>query len=178
MKEEWRAVVDYEGHYEVSNLGSVRSLDRVVLTCNGFQKKINGRILKLRKGKDPYYSVVLSKGTKPYTVRVHRLVALMFVGNLKNKRCVDHIDNNKLNNRANNLRWVSHAENNRYAIEDGIASTIRDSKLTPNDVIRIRKLYSKTHIPYGLTAAKYNMSASAIFDIVKLKTWKHIKETK
>ena len=118
MLEEWRDITGYEGFYQVSNLGRVRSLDRTLLRSDGSTATYKGRILT-PVGR-PYLHVSLSKGNRQERVRIHRLVAETFVPNPENLKCVDHIDCNKTNNRADNLRWCNHLQNIRYAQENGL----------------------------------------------------------
>ena len=117
QKEIWKDVVGYEGLYKVSNLGRVRSLDRVVAHHTAGTAVRKGRMLT-RAFDGNYASVTLTKNRKSMTKRVHRLVAEAFIPNPNNCSDVDHIDCNKLNNRADNLRWCSHADNMRYAKEN------------------------------------------------------------
>lgn len=109
----WRDVVGYEGLYQVSNLGRVKSLDRMILDkTNRIQHK-KAHIVpqrKRRKGAN-YLSVSLYKHNKVGTFAVHRLVALAFVPNPHGKEQVNHIDENPENNCANNLEWVTPFEN-------------------------------------------------------------------
>lgn len=105
--EEWRPVVGYEGRYEVSNLGRVRSLRRMI--PNRFGKYMNGRILKPITNHNGYYYVTLGRGKHGF---VHRLVIEAFVPNPDNKPFCDHIDSNRKNNRVENLRWATYQENN------------------------------------------------------------------
>ena len=110
MTEEiWRPVVGYEGLYEVSNTGRVRSLDRYVRR-NYFKK---GRILKLndRRG---YLFVELCLNNKTKNFSVHRLVAQAFIPNPDNLPQVNHIDEDKLNNRVENLEWCDSKYNSNY----------------------------------------------------------------
>lgn len=107
--EEWRNVVGYEGLYEISNKGNIRSLDRYVN---------NNGTLELRKGKllhpsicKGYRIVSLCKDGKINTKRIARLVACAFILNKDNKPHIDHINTVRDDDRVENLRWVTRAEN-------------------------------------------------------------------
>lgn len=108
MEEIYKDIPNYEGLYQVSNLGNVRSLDRV----NSRGRNIKGLILslKLRKG---YKATNLCYNAKLKTFNVHQLVAMAFLSHIPNghKLVVDHIDNNPLNNRLDNLQIISNREN-------------------------------------------------------------------
>lgn len=109
-KEIWKDVVGYEGLYQVSNLGNVRGLP--IVTNFGERKKKHGlRLLKPAESKRGYYIVTLFKDGKGKTIPIHRLIADTFIPNPENKPCVDHINTNKLDNRVENLRWVTYKEN-------------------------------------------------------------------
>lgn len=110
MKEEWREVVGYEGLYQVSNYGNVKSYDRYV-NCNGGKRLSKGRILKKVLNSDGYHVVCLHKDGKQCEGKVHRLVAEAFIPNPDNKPCIDHINRNRTDNMVENLRWVTPKEN-------------------------------------------------------------------
>lgn len=121
--EEWRDVVGYEGLYQVSNYGRVKSLDRVRLVKNkygDFQKTtFPGRVRVLAKDKDGYRTVTLTKPSqKSLSKRVHILVAQAFIENPENKPCIDHIIpvSDGGTDCVDNLRWVTPKENTHNPI--------------------------------------------------------------
>lgn len=106
MNENWKAIPGWEGRYEVSNMGRVRSLNRTVRS-----RVFPGKILSQRVNKQGYLYVGLSSHSKVVSYKVHRLVALAFIENSNGETCIDHIDRDKLNNRAENLRWCTLSDN-------------------------------------------------------------------
>ena len=114
----WKPIKDYEGIYEVSNYGRVKSLERVIYnsgTKNGLytihEKIIKQRINKKRHG---YCELSLHKNGKEKRFKVHRLVAEAFIPNPNNLPEVNHIDGNKENNTLSNLEWVTSSENQKH----------------------------------------------------------------
>lgn len=105
----WRWISEYEGRYQISSYGNVRSL------CNP-QKVI---IRKLKINHDGYYAVTLFDGLSRQTFLVHRLVAQHFIPNPLNKSEVNHLDFNKTNNRLENLEWCTGEENLVHAYQHG-----------------------------------------------------------
>jgi len=110
MNEEWRDVVGYEGYYQVSSNGKVKSLSRK-LGNNHVTKDI---VMKPVIDKYGYKRLGLYKNNKLTNALVHRLVATAFVDNNENKNIVNHKDENKTNNNIDNLEWVTVKENNNY----------------------------------------------------------------
>lgn len=122
MKEEFRNIVGYEGLYQVSNLGNIKSLERTKTNHSKYQL-VNGRILKSSINHKGYVYVILYKNNKQKGYLVHRLVAEAFIPNPENKPQVNHIDGNKLNNHVSNLEWVSQQENMQHALSNGLKMT-------------------------------------------------------
>lgn len=112
--EKWRPVLGYEGIYEVSNLGNVKSLFRIIERGKIKEYPIKERILK-KTFDGNYYCVGLYKNKKLQTIRIHRLVGLVWKENPNNHNILNHIDSDKLNNFESNLEWVSHLENSSHS---------------------------------------------------------------
>jgi hypothetical protein len=115
----WKDIPEYEGLYQVSNFGEVKSLSkpRNVFNSCYIAKE---RILKPALNDKGYKVVVLTKNKKHKTFRVHRLVALAFINNYESKPQVNHIDGNKLNNNIENLEWCTNGENEKHAYKLGL----------------------------------------------------------
>tara|TARA_R100000541_G_C1897352_1_gene83968 strand:+ start:25590 stop:26399 length:810 start_codon:yes stop_codon:yes gene_type:complete len=115
VKEEWKDIQDFEGKYQISNYGRVKSLKRETPWVNRHRiegvKKVRERILKPKTDKDGYKEVAMSHGNREYKHRrVHRLVALHFLVDTPDENSclvIDHIDNTKDNNMWYNLQWVT-----------------------------------------------------------------------
>lgn len=119
MKEIWKDIKGYEGLYQVSNLGNVKSLERYVNHFSG-TRKVQEKILKPVIDNTGYYVVSLWKNNKHSRAHIHRLVAESFIINNDNKPYINHIDGNKLNNNIGNLEWCTPKENNIHAYKIGL----------------------------------------------------------
>lgn len=114
MKETRKDIKGYEGHYQVSNMGNVRSMTKKVNTKGGKKAIKHGKILKQTRKSKGYLAVNLSKNGKSRSYEVQRLVAPAFIQNPNNYPCVNHIDENKENNTVANLEWCTYKYNNIY----------------------------------------------------------------
>lgn len=146
MKEMWKPVPGYEGRYLVSNLGAVVSAT-------------TGKPMSLSVNPRGYFKVTLHNGRKLRTFTVHRLVAICFVENQNQYREVNHIDENKLNNRADNLEWCTR----KYNVSYGSRISKQQVKVS-KPVIQ----YGKTNEPLAKfgsiskAARKFGLSVSSI----------------
>jgi len=159
----WKKVIGYE-KYEVSNSGEVRNF----LTKN--KKSITDH-------NSGYLATTFSLNYKSKTVLMHRLVALHFIYNPENKRCINHIDGDKHNNNVSNLEWNTHKENNDHALRTGLKNPAKgernaSTKLTKEQVLQIREIgYSMTQREIGKI---FNISDSVVYNIRANKIWKHL----
>lgn len=118
MQEIWKDIEDYEGLYQVSNFGRIKSLDKIVKGRNNYHLR-KGKILIGRNDGGGYLMVALYKNRKRKDIKIHRLVAQAFIPNIENKPEINHIDRNKNNNSDSNLEWVTSKENSIHFIETG-----------------------------------------------------------
>lgn len=159
------------GLYEISNLGRVKSLPKIINCWNGFSTiayTMPEKILTQRKRGD-YLAIGLTKDGKQSTFSVHRLVAEAFIPNQKFLPCINHKDENKTNNCVSNLEWCSYAYNNSYGsrtkrtckpvlcIETGIIyeSTVQAGKLTGVNRVHITNCCNNKKLSAGGYHWKY-----------------------
>jgi hypothetical protein len=116
----WKDINGYEGYYQISNKGNVRSVDRF----DGVHDRA-GTVIKQSLKPNGYLQVGLRKHNQRKWVGVHRLVAIHFIDNPENKPQVNHIDGNKQNNTVENLEWVTQEENQQHAIRTGLRKNVR-----------------------------------------------------
>ena len=114
-KEIWKPVTGYEGYYEISNMGRLRSLNREVVRSDGVLHSYKGIIITLIPNTDGYLQAKLCVGGVYKTIRVHRLVAEHFIPNPNKLPEVNHIDCNRQNNKVENLEWTDHISNVQYS---------------------------------------------------------------
>ena len=169
LVEEWRDIEGYEGLYQVSNLGKIKSFHYGT-----------SRINKIQLTKKGYAYTHLYKNGKSKRYFVHVLVAKAFIPNPKNKPQVNHIDANKSNNRVENLEWVTPEENMQHAYEKGlvkIGSEHHCSQLTEDQVRYIRKNYTPYDEEFGrdALAKKFGVRKKVVYNVAHNITYKHVK---
>ena len=169
-EEIWKDIDGYEGYYQVSNMGRVRSVDRVVEHPTNGARVLNGKLRKLKLHRSGYHHLGLTKDGETKYRLVHRLAAQAFIPNPESKPQVNHIDGVKTNNNVSNLEWATHKENTVHAVENKLIKT----KLNKEDVIAIRLLYSKGKHKLRDISSLFNVHYSTISEIVNGVSWKHI----
>ena len=163
--EEWKDIVGYEGLYQVSNLGRVKSLSRKKEFGIGRYER-NAKILTPIKNGRGYFMVNLHKDYKPKIHSTHRLVAQAFIPNPNNYRCIDHINTKKNDNRVENLRWCTHSMNMRNPITKAYIDSKR-TKFCFEDWYREKQRYSQ---PHSKKVLQFSLDNSFI------KEWETISE--
>jgi hypothetical protein len=175
--EVWLDIKGYDGHYQVSSFGRVKSLARLV-ECRKdvFVNKKEKFLSDWDCGKG-YRKVKLSKDGVEKSIRVHRLVAETFLSNPEAKSEVNHINGIKNDNRVENLDWCTSSENTIHALNNKLKISQKGSehgmsKLTENDVLEIRKIGRSK----GLKEVSkiFNVSESLISNVLLNKIWIHV----
>lgn len=173
MNEEWKAIPDTNGSYEVSNLGRVRSLDKEVGHRWGGKAVKKGKVLALKKDKDGYVFVGLSLSGVTRNAKVHRLVAQAFVDGPELPE-VNHRDLNKENNHWGNLEWSSRKGNQEHASGEGLFTATtnpkRAKKLTPELAAEIRSA-RQDGMTYAAIADSFGISAPTALKVVRGDIW-------
>lgn len=175
MQEIYKDIVGYEGLYQVSNLGNVKSLEKYCNSKNRKKRKIFEKILKTTKNNYGYLTSTLFRNSKRTTILNHRLVALAFIPNPDNKPQINHINGIKTDNRVENLEWCTHQENIQHAFNIGLNIGNKGEKngrckLTKEQVLAIRA----DNRFFRDIAKDYNVHYSLIGYIKKNKLWSHL----
>ena len=178
LKEEWKDIKDYEGYYQVSDLGKIRSVDRfVVHSKNGNKAFKKGKVFAVGFTNKALI-VALSKNGIKKSFLIYRIVAQQFIPNPENKPEVNHKDGNRLNNKVSNLEWMTRSENEKHAYDTGLYTSRKGidhpmSITNESDVIEMRKLYNEG-VSKKQLATDFKMEYSNVCKIIKRKAWVHI----
>lgn len=178
MKEEWRDVVGYEGYYEVSNLGRVRSVERIHHDSMGRTYSYPSVLRKLQIGTTGYWVVTLRMPGMCKLKKVHRLVLEAFDSAEPKGKQSCHNDGNRLNSRWDNLRWDTIRNNSLDRVKHGTDSRGEQSwnaKLTEDDVRYIHKVYSFRGGNGGKTAVQLakelDVHENTIYSVTRGQSW-------
>jgi hypothetical protein len=182
MEEIWKDIPGYEGYYQVSNFGNVKSLDRLIREKGSIKiRSLKGRMLSPGANPKGYLHVVLSREGKLLICRIHKMVATLFIPNPLNLPELNHQDENKRNNRYDNLEWCAHLYNIQYGTgikrktitQTGVPNQLNQgegcgtSKLKEAQVISIYQDSRK----YKEIAETYNISFATISSIKHKTRW-------
>lgn len=152
MQEIWKDIKGYEGLYQVSNLGNIKSLSRITSGKKYGIHKLKEKILRPSKC-NKYYQVFLRKNNKTKVYYVHRLVGEAFIINLNNCSDINHKDGNTHNNNIKNLEWCTRSENIKHSYR------VLNRKVNINNLLKRNRMVNQ-----------YDLNGNFI------KTWKSIKE--
>ena len=174
----YKDIKGYEGLYQISEDGVVRSLDRVTTGVNGREYYNKGVTLKSSNNKG-YLQVRLYKDNGSRTIPIHRLIATTYVPNPNNLPQVNHKDGNKKNNHYTNIEWCTPSENTQHAFDTGLATPTRgetngQAKLTDEIVIGIRKVHNTGKYMQREIAEMYGIKDAQVSRIVNNKRWAHL----
>lgn len=156
---EWRKVSGFDGIYEVSNTGEVRS-------CFSGQ----WRTMKPHRTKGGYEDICLGVGANKKWLMVHRLVAMAFIPNPEGKTYVNHKDFNRLNNRAENLEWVTATENHRHSDRAGRYprdTAHKNTKLPQSEVEKLMIIAQREEYSQSVLARMFGLSRSRVGAIIR-----------
>jgi len=169
LQEIWRPIQDYKGLYEISNLGNVKSLSRLIKKNDKVVYALKEKILRLTINQYGYVTVLLTRDKKEKRFRVHRLVAEAFLQEDPIKTIVNHKDRNRSNNHASNLEWCTQKEN------------VMHSLLMSNRHIKIKKYTDKSTLRGLHMKGRINNSLSKIIiqfnsEKEEIKRWPSVAE--
>lgn len=181
-EEEWRDIKGYEGLYQVSNRGRVKSLPRISPRLNKHGTINYYRVPEIirKPGKSDKYGhlyVPLYKNNISKNFQVHQLVLTAFVEECPDDMEGCHNDGNPSNNNLNNLRWDTHKSNHLDRIQHNTNNRGQkngSAKLTESDVVAIRQMYASNKYLMKEIAGIYGMSNGGIRSIIRGFVWKHV----
>jgi len=176
--EDWKDIIGYEGLYQVSNMGNVKSLPRLTRALNGAIMPFKGKSLIPQIDKGGYCRVSLRKNSIAILHSVHRLVAMHFLQNPYNFDEVNHKNGIKTDNRATELEWCNRSYNKTHSYRvlgqkkmNGVNSGM--AKVTPSDIANMKIDY-QTMKSYSKVGTKYNISGTQAWRILTKKAWQHL----
>lgn len=175
MTEIWKDIEGWEGSYQVSDCGRVRSLDRMVESSNGRFRRFEGQVLRLQTNTNGYLYIGLHGAGRHVGAAVHRLVLQAFGGPAPEGHECNHKDGDKSNSRIENLEWSTKSDNQRHAYANGLASqkgeANNQAKLSPEIVEALRKVYALGQHTLDQVGLMFGVSGGNVGYIVRGDTW-------
>jgi len=186
--EVWKDIKEYEGHYQISSFGRVKSMSRLRRTKNGNYAPLQEKILKQKISKHGYKVLHLRWEEKECWPTVHRLVASAFINNTENKPTVNHKDCDKSNNSVCNLEWSTHSEQMVHATNNDLLEVRGSPKYSPDfkqevfnyfkehkcSIMELKKVFGVSErtagrITKGEIEPKTKLSRAEVISIIKLR---------
>lgn len=175
MMETWKDIKDYEGYYQVSDFGNIRSLERTVHHSCGGTRLFKSRRLDPTIDSYGYEKVTLSKKGVAKKHSVHRLVAQAFLKDSNDKPQINHIDGIKTNNNAVNLEYCTSSANIKHAYELGLMKPTSPEKASyaklKNKDVQLIRCWLKQGFKHKDIACKFNVTLASISNIRTGRTW-------
>lgn len=180
-REVWKDIPGYEGYYQASTYGRVKSLERSILDKNGKSRIVNYRVLRASDGgAGGYFHVILYKDIRKTHV-VHGLVAITFLDKdyVKKGLCVNHKNSIRTDNRLSNLEIVTQSQNIYHSYKNGRkkaphGSNHKNSKLTEKKVIKAREMYKSGVYTFEELSIPLSVSPHTLSRAIRGITWKHV----
>lgn len=174
----WKEIKGFEGYYQISNLGEVKSVKRVVIRSNKMKLSVKERFMKQTLCQGYYYVDLFKEGKKTRSF-IHRLIALHFIDNPQNKPSINHINGIKNDNSISNLEWATQKDNIIHAygaglMDSSLGENSNLSTLKEKQVIEIRNLYNSGLTNKTKIGSMFGVTRGAIRSIVNHKSWKHL----
>jgi len=171
MDEVWKDIPEYEGYYQVSNKGRIKSLGRIVPTKAGWSKFKEERILAPNPNRSNYFAISLWRNNLPKRFEIHRLVAKTFLPDFDSKLDVHHIDGDSTNNHLDNLMMISCAEHIPLHIA---GEKSPNATLTDDEVFRIKWMIMNSNKLNVEIAKEFGVSPTTICSIANGRSWLHV----
>lgn len=168
MSEQWRDIEGYEGYYQISNTGCVKSLSRFKQNRWGSATLIREKILHQKKTAQGYFIIGLTRDGKKLFFPVHRLVAKAFLEECAGKNTVNHIDGNKANNLLSNLEWASSKDQIHHALVNNLITPRGHSKFSPTFKKSVQSYYIEHQCSIKQLARIFQISERTAGRIVHL----------
>lgn len=166
INELWKDIPGFEGEYQASNIGRIKSLKKSYKTGKGYIRTVPDKLMICHKLTAKGYLRVSIKKRQYF---IHRLIALTFIDNSLNKEQINHINGIKTDNRIENLEWVTNQENRNHAVNNNLIAfdiKLPQTKLTREEVIKIKQLYTDKGISQSILAKAFGVCQQTISKIV------------